>query len=130
MEAEEAARCPITDCDPPDYLEDERDIGRFESIVALLGSVSEQMRTALDADQIARYVISERDYVTYSAKLRKALKDNDISEAGKIQRQQNAAFKQVQECANAIGMNVASRLKLDLRKPKKQDEEDPFDRFE
>ncbi|MBR3312639.1 MAG: P27 family phage terminase small subunit [Atopobiaceae bacterium] len=130
MEQESAAECPITDFECPDYIEDARDIGRFWDVVGLLRSVSEQMATAMDADQVARYVVAERDYVSYSKELKKALKKGDFEETGRIQRQQNTAFKQVQECSNALGMNVSSRLRLDLRKPEKPAEEDPFDRFE
>lgn len=130
MAVEEAARCPITVSECPEYLEDKRDIARFWEIVELLRSVSDQMCTAMDADQIARYVVSERDYITYSKILKTTLKANDLKSAVSVQRQQNTAFKQVQECASAIGMNVASRLKLDLRKPEKPADDDPFDRFE
>lgn len=129
MELEEAARCPITGSEPPDWLDDEVDIQRFYALRDLLLSVSDQMCTALDVDQLARYVTAEREYVTYSKKLRKALKGDGTDAAGKIQRQQNIAFNQVQQCASALGLNIASRLKIDLRKPK-EEKANPFAAFE
>jgi len=124
---EAAVRCPITEFDAPEYLEEERDRKRFFEIVDLLHSVDEQLCTALDADQLARYVICEQVFIAYSKKLRKTLKDGGPSV--NLQRQQDTAFKQVQACATALGLNVSSRLKFDIRKPEPP-EEDAFDRFE
>lgn len=126
---EAAVRCPITEFEVPDYLETKKAVARFNELVELLHSVDEQMCTALDADQLARYVICEEIFVTYSSKLRKAVKGEDIHAIGQLQRQQNVAFQQVQSCASALGLNVSSRLKFDIRKPEPQ-EDDDFDRFE
>lgn len=114
-EREEAVRCPIT-ADAPDYLKYVGPRRRFNEIAGLLKSVDEQMCTALDADQLARYVISEQAYLEYSNALRRALKAGDFKSSDAIQRQQDKAFRQVQACANALGMNVTSRLKIDLPK--------------
>ena len=128
--AQEAAiRCPITEFDAPEYLETKKEVDRFFEIVGLLHSVDEQLCTALDADQLARYVMCEEIFVAYSRKLRKAIRGEDVAELGKLQRQQNTAFQQVQACATALGLNVSSRLKFDIRKPDPV-EDDDFDRFE
>lgn len=129
MEAEEAVRCPITEFEPPDYLETETERKRFRAVVELLQTVDVSMCTALDADQVARYVLSERDYIALTKQLKKAIKAGDPEATGRVQRQQNTAFQQVQACASAIGMNIASRLKLDLRKPK-EEPDNPFASFE
>jgi len=129
MELESASRCPISCDEPPAYLVSEADRERFCYLRDLLLTVSDQMCTAMDVDQLARYVIAERDYITYSKQMRTALDAGDIGGAGKIQRHQNTAFQQVQACSSALGLNIASRLKIDLRKPKK-DDGDPFDAFE
>lgn len=110
---EDALRCPIS-AEPPVYLENDGQVGRFCEIAELLTSVDDQLCTALDADQLARYVISEQAYLEYSKALRRALKVGDFKSSDAIQRQQDKAFKQVQACANALGMNVTSRLKIDL----------------
>lgn len=115
---EDALRCPIS-AEPPDYLETKADIARFEEIADLLTSVDEQLCTALDADQLARYVICEDVFKAYSRKLRAAIKGGEITDLDKLQRQQNTAFQQVQTCASALGLNVSSRLRFDLRKPEK-----------
>lgn len=113
----------------PEYIEDARDAKRFDELRKILSDVDTRLMTILDADQLARYVQAEREYVDYTKKLRKAMKSGTIEECGRIQRQQNTAFLQVQKCADALGMNIASRLKFDLPKPPAK-EDDDFDRFE
>lgn len=115
-EREEALRCPIS-AEAPDYLETDAELDRFYEIADLLTSVDDQLCTALDADQLARYVMSEQVYIDYTRQLRKALKDKDHELTKALQRQQDTAFRQVQTCATALGLNVSSRLKFDLRKP-------------
>ena len=112
---EDAIRCQIT-AEAPDYLSD-AEIDRFYEIAVLLTSVDDQLCTALDEDQLARYVMSEAAYIEYTRKLRKALRENDFDLTKSVQRQQDIAFRQVQTCASALGLNVSSRLKFDLRKP-------------
>ena len=114
--SEDALRCQIS-AEPPDYLEGEREIARFNEIADILTSVDEQLCTALDEDQLARYVICESVFVEYSKLLRKTLRDKDMKASKEMQRQQDVAFKQVQACASALGLNVSSRLRFDLRKP-------------
>lgn len=111
---EEAIRCQIS-AEAPDYLDD-AEIDRFYEIADLLTGVDEQLCTALDADQLARYVTSEKVYIEYTRSLRKALRDKDFGLTKQLQRQQDIAFRQVQTCASALGLNVSSRLKFDLRK--------------
>lgn len=117
--AEEALRCPITECEPPEYLTTVKDRGRFREIAELLQSVDEQLCTALDADQLARYVMSESVYIDYTKALKRHMRSNgnDLEGSRSLQRQQDVAFKQVQTCASALGLNVSSRLRFDLRKP-------------
>lgn len=112
---EDALRCQIS-AEAPDYLDTDAEIHRFYEIRDLLTSVDEQLCTALDADQLARYVMSEAVFVEYTKALRRALRDKDAERSKTLQRQQDIAFKQVQTCAAALGLNVSSRLKFDLRK--------------
>ena len=112
---EDALRCQIS-AEAPEYLETDAEIDRFYEIADLLTGVDEQLCTALDADQLARYVMCEAVFVDYTKALRKALRDKDSDLARKLQRQQDVAFRQVQTCASALGLNVSSRLRFDLRK--------------
>lgn len=126
---EEALRCPIIEFDAPDYLESAPERARFGQLADLLQSVDEQLCTALDADQLARYVVSESLYKSTTKRLRAAMKGGDVDAVTKVQRQQNTAFQQVQACASALGLNVTSRLKIDLRHPERDDDDD-FSKFE
>lgn len=112
---EEALRCQIS-AEAPDYLETDAELDRFYEIEGLLTSVDEQLCTALDADQLARYVMCEAVFVEYTKALRRALRAKDVDKSKALQRQQDIAFRQVQTCASALGLNVSSRLKFDLRK--------------
>ena len=132
-EAESLLECPITEFDPPTYLT-KAERGRFAEIVALLQSVDEQLCTALDSDQVARYVTAETQYKALSRKARMAIRkigteDGDVALADRLQLMQNRAFTQMQTCATALGLNVSSRLKFDIPKPE-DEPEDEFDQFE
>ena len=127
-QAESRLECPITEFDPPPYLT-KSEKRRFGEVVGLLQSVNEQLCTALDADQVARYVVSETQYKTLSRRCRAALNKRgdgfDLSEANALQVMQNRAFAQMQTCATALGLNVSSRLKFDIPEP----EEKPENKF-
>lgn len=129
MAVEAFLECPTTEFDIPEYIEEPKDIARFSELREMISAVDSRLMTALDADQLARYVMSERCYIEYTRQLRKALKSGDADKTAKLQRQQNTAFQQVQACASALGMNISARLKFDVPKPKAK-EDDDFDRFE
>lgn len=95
----------------------------------MIAAVDSRLMTALDADQLARYVVSERCYIESTRLLRSAFRGKDLDKCRKIQLQQDTAFKQVQACSTALGMNIAARLKFDVKKPEPK-EDDDFDRFE
>lgn len=126
---EEFLECPTTEFDTPAYITEKRDKERFDELRAMISAVDSRLMTALDADQLARYVISERCYIEYTKQLRKAIRTGDMDLCRKAQIQQDTAFKQVQSCASALGMNITSRLKFDVPKPAPK-EEDDFERFE
>lgn len=111
-------------------MESDDERGRFDEIAACLKTVDEQMCTALDADQLARYVQREADYIYYRRRLAGLKgKGADPKALAEAERMVRGALSDVQTCASALGLNVSSRLKLDLRKPE-QDDEDDFGKFE
>lgn len=134
-EAESLLECPITEFDAPNYLT-KGEKARFFEIAALLQSVNKQLCTALDADQLARYVVAENQYKTLSRKARAAMRKigngepYSLANADRLQLMQNRAFTQLQTCASALGLNVSSRLKFDITKPDDDEPEDEFDQFE
>lgn len=131
--SESLFECPITEFEAPSYLT-KTEKARFNDISALLQSVNKQLCTALDADQLARYVVAESQYKTLSRKTRAAMRKigsepNALANANQLQLMQNRAFAQLQTCASALGLNVSSRLKFDIPKPD-DEPEDEFDQFE
>ena len=62
-----------------------------------------------DADCLARYVVSEHLYESFTTKLVSLEKPNDIKT---LQIAQDRAFRQAHTCASALGLTVTSRCKL------------------
>lgn len=132
--AENLLECPITEFEAPGYLT-KTEKARFNEIAALLQSVNEQLCTALDADQLTRYVVAESQYKTLTRKTRAAMRKiggedpHALAKADRLQLMQNRAFTQLQTCASALGLNVSSRLKFDISQPD-DEPEDEFNQFE
>lgn len=88
---------------PPDYLKGEKQIEKFNHFAAMLESAG--MMTELDADCLARYIMSEQLYLQYTAQLTKLIKENDLDMVMAMQALQDKAFKQCQKCAKDLGLN-------------------------
>lgn len=88
---------------PPDYLKGEKQIEKFSHFAAMLESAG--MMNELDADCLARYIMSEQLYLQYTAQLTKLIKENDLDMVMAMQALQDKAFKQCQKCAKDLGLN-------------------------
>lgn len=139
-ESEGSIFVPFTDVKPPKYLTTKSKRDEFNQIAAMLHAVDEQLFTELDVDVLARYVLAKSQYIEYTRLLNKEIgvckradgsldAADSIKKLERLQRIQNTAFSQCQNCASALGLTVSSRLKLDIVKQPDVPKENRFARF-
>lgn len=100
----------IRDIVPPEYLFQwpER-VSEFDRYAKMLSKLIPDNFGQPDADLLARYVISESLYESFTAQLVGLSKPDEIKA---IQIAQDRAFKQAHTCASSLGLTVTSRCKL------------------
>lgn len=110
-EAEETTVPPeYRDVEIPEYLLQWPDlVSTFDRYVEMLRALLKNNFGQPDADCLARYVVSEHLYESFTTKLVSLEKPNDIKT---LQIAQDRAFRQAHTCASALGLTVTSRCKL------------------
>lgn len=88
---------------PPEYLTGAKQVEKFEHYAKLLSEAG--IFTELDADCLARYIMSEQLYLQYTAQLTRLIKENDLGMVKAMQTLQDKAFKQCQRCAKDLGLS-------------------------
>ena len=117
----------LNNVNAPDYLPAALK-GKFDTIAAKLLHVG--IMTELDEDVLARYVLSERNYLQYVQLNAEAIKSGDMENISRTERLKKSAFEQSQACASSLGLTITSRCKLIV--PQAAEVEAPrnkFDRF-
>ena len=98
------------DVEIPEYLLQWPDlVSVFDRYVEMLRALLKNNFGQPDADCLARYVVSEHLYESFTTKLVSLEKPNDIKT---LQIAQDRAFRQAHTCASALGLTVTSRCKL------------------
>lgn len=113
-------KVPFKDVVSPDYLS-ENQKKEFNEIAEKLLALG--IMTELDVDCLARYVMSQSLYLSYTAQLAKAIKKGDADAMGKIQNQQDKAFRQAVTCARDLGMTITARCRIVVPPPPDEDDE-------
>ena len=99
----------------PTYLEgDLRD--RFNALAPDLAAMG--TLTALDADALARYVVSENEYLRVSRLTMQAIARGDATEADKWASCQDRLLKQVMTAGAEFGLTPSSRRARGLIPPR------------
>lgn len=88
---------------PPDYLTGAKQVEKFEHYAQMLSEAG--IFSELDADCLARYIMSEQLYLQYTNMLVKLTRNNDLAELSRVQSLQDKAFKQCQKCAKDLGLS-------------------------
>lgn len=117
---EREIKVPFTDVEPPEYLTGEKHRAEFMEIAGKLQKIG--IFTELDADVLARYILSKALYLQYTAKLPGLIRKGNTAEVVQVQRLQDTAFKQCRQCGNDLGLSITSRCKLQI--PQVDDAED------
>lgn len=112
----------------PDYLPEElkKEFSRLARELVKLELVGK-----LDADVLARYVMSRESWIAAQARAFSAVHTcEDSKTVGQWARIENIYFNQCQACAAAMGLTISSRCKLVLPKqPDDPAEQDPIARL-
>lgn len=99
----------LRDVVPPEYLFQWPDmVSRFDDYAEMIGSLISTFGQP-DADLLARYVVSESLYESFTALL---VGVTDPAQIKSLQIAQDRAFKQAHTCASSLGLTVTSRCKL------------------
>lgn len=112
------------DIEVPEYLLQWPDLVIvFDRYVEMLRALLKDNFGQPDADLLARYVVSEHLYESFTSKLVGLKKPDDIKV---IQIAQDRAFRQAHTCASALGLTVSSRCKLVVPAGGDEDDECEF----
>lgn len=109
--AEEATVPPnLREVQVPEYLLQWPDLVRtFDEYADLLRELMPENFGQPDADLLARYIVSEHLYESYTVQL---VAVTDPANIKALQIAQDRAFKQAHTSATALGLTVSSRCKL------------------
>ena len=112
---------------PPDSLTTKAHKQEFFDIAEKLKRLG--IWSEIDADVLARYILSREMYNKYTKALIKKLgsssfDNGEVMEISKIQTAQDKAFKQCQSCASALGMTITSRCKIVVPQSQTSDDDE------
>ncbi len=125
----------------PKCLRKKAEKDKFDFIVGELKRIG--IMTNLDCDEIARYILSEADWINYGhiisetqKKIKDALKADDdgriefyTERLTKYESLRSKAFNQCHACASSLGLTITSRCKLVMPKSVEETKENKFKRF-
>lgn len=112
--AERAAReidVPFKEIKPPKYL-NAKQKKTFKELAGKLLAI--RIYTELDADALARYIIAQDLYITYTEELNDQIGAGDIMQLKELQNMQDKAFRQAQTSARDLGLTISSRCRLEV----------------
>lgn len=85
--------------------------------------------TELDEDALARYLLSQQNYLHYTSMLNNAIKAKKIGDMEKLSGLQDKAFKQCRAAASDLGLTIASRCRLVVPNTAEPPPENKFSKF-
>lgn len=122
----EEIKVDMTNVQPPDYLYKEL---REEFIEISQKLVSLGIMTELDVDCLAQYLISKKNYLTFTRKLNGSQRMNSIPGMEAFLAMQHKSYQMCRQCATDLGLTIASRCKLVIPKAETEVKANKFDRF-
>lgn len=117
---------PDTVAAPYYIAESPKLVAEFNEIAEKL--IALKIMTELDADCLARYILSKQNYLHYTSLLNSAIRKNKVAEMAAIQTMQDKAFKQVRAAASDLGLTISSRCRLVVPQAPEQ-KKNKFSRF-
>ncbi len=112
---------------PPKYLSKTQK-KQFKTIAEKLSIIG--IYTELDEDNLARYVIAQELYLSYTEAINDLIQKGDLALLKEIQSMQDKAYRQAQTCARDLGLTISSRCKIIIPKVEKEEpKENKFNKF-
>lgn len=108
---------PFTEIKPPTYLSAKQK-KTFEGLAGKLLAI--KIYTELDADALARYIIAQDLYISYTKAINDLIKKGNLVLLKEVQNMQDKAFRQAQSSARDLGLTISSRCRLEV--PVKEEE--------
>lgn len=100
---------PFTAIKPPKYLNTKQK-KIFKDLAGKLQAI--KIYTELDADALARYIIAQDLYLSYTEAINDLIEKGNLVLLKEMQNMQDKAFRQAQSSARDLGLTISSRCKL------------------
>lgn len=100
---------PFKAIKPPKYL-NAKQKKTFKDLANKLLAI--EIYTELDADALARYIISQDLYISYTAAINQLIEKGNMVLLKDVQGMQDKVFRQAQTSARDLGLTISSRCKL------------------
>lgn len=110
-------KVPFTDIKPPRYLNTKQK-KTFKELAGKLLAI--KIYTELDADALARYIIAQDLYISYTEAINGLIEKGNLVLLKEVQNMQDKAFRQAQSSARDLGLTISSRCRLEV--PVKEEE--------
>ena len=126
---ERAAReiqVPFKDIKPPKYL-NQKQKKVFKDLAGKLLAI--KIYTELDADALARYIIAQDLYISYTEAVNELIEKGNLVLLKEIQNMQDKAFRQAQTSARDLGLTISSRCRLEVPVQEVQPKVNKFAKF-
>lgn len=118
---------PFTDIKPPKYLSAKQK-KVFKELAGKLRAI--KIYTELDADALARYIIAQDLYVSYTEAVNELIEKGNLVLLKEVQNMQDKAFRQAQSSARDLGLTISSRCRLEVPVKEEEPKKNKFSVFD
>lgn len=118
---------PFKEIKPPKYLSTKQK-KTFKELAGKLLAI--RIYTELDADALARYIIAQDLYISYTQAVNELIEKGNLVLLKEIQNMQDKAFRQAQSSARDLGLTISSRCKLEVPVKDEEPKQNKFKKFE
>ena len=117
---------PFKEIKPPKYL-NAKQKKTFKELAGKLLAI--RIYTELDADALARYIIAQDLYISYTQAINELIEKGNLVLLKEIQNMQDKAFRQAQTSARDLGLTISSRCRLEVPVKEEVPRVNKFDKF-
>lgn len=117
---------PFKDIKPPKYL-NKTQKKTFKDLASKLLAI--RIYTELDADALARYIIAQDLYLSYTEAINELIEKGNLVLLKEIQNMQDKAFRQAQTSARDLGLTISSRCRLEVPYKEEAPKVNKFSKF-
>ena len=122
----EEIQVPFKEIKPPKYL-NKKQKKTFKDLAGKLLTI--KIYTELDADALARYIIAQDLYISYTEAINELIEKGNLVLLKEVQNMQDKAFRQAQSSARDLGLTISSRCKLVVPVKEEAPKQNKFAKF-